>query len=65
METGKANYIILGYVTKSLGEYQRGKENWKKVLAVAIEIGNREMKTALYGSLGHVSKSLKEIHAGD
>ena len=56
----EACYGNLGTVFKSLGEYVKAKEYYKKALAISNEIGDRKEEGTNYGNLGTVVTSLGE-----
>ena len=47
-------------MARSLGEYDKAKENLEKALAINIETGDRRGEAASYGNLGTVFSSLGE-----
>ena len=45
---------------RSLGEYQKAKEYYKKAFAIAMEIGNRKEEGIISANLGAVFHSTAE-----
>ena len=54
------DYVNLGTVFQSLGEYGKAKEYFEKALAIRIDIGDRQGAASCYGNLGTVFLSLGE-----
>ena len=53
-------YGNLGNVFRLGGEYQKAKEYYEKALAIAIEIGDKQVQSTSYSRLGSVFESLGE-----